>query len=61
MDKQMDITKLSRNELIIICKDKGLRGINSKTKSQLIELLSEPIAKIISDQNFNYWTGLQQL
>lgn len=54
MDEHMDITTLSRNELLVICKSKGLRGINSKTKSQLIELLSEPIIIPTKISRLNY-------
>jgi adenine-specific DNA-methyltransferase len=36
----MDYTQKKRNELLALCKEKGHKGYSTKTKEQLIELLS---------------------
>jgi site-specific DNA-methyltransferase (adenine-specific)/adenine-specific DNA-methyltransferase len=36
----MDYKKKTRNELITLCKEKGLKGITTKKKDELIQLLS---------------------
>lgn len=44
----MELTKLSRNELIKICKDRGLCGYSSKKKDEIIKLLDGCNIKNIS-------------
>jgi DNA (cytosine-5)-methyltransferase 1 len=38
----MDYTQKSRNELIALCKEKGIQGYSGKKKEDLIQLLSPP-------------------
>lgn len=38
-DSKMDYSKKTRAELIVICKEKGLKGYSTKKKEELIELL----------------------
>ena len=36
-----NMNDLSKNELITICKDKGIKRYSSKKKTELIELISQ--------------------
>ena len=41
----MDYTKKTKSELITICKDNGIKGYSSKSKDELIKLLTETNTK----------------
>jgi DNA (cytosine-5)-methyltransferase 1 len=40
----MDYSKKSRNDLIALCKEKGIKGYSGKKKATLLTLLSPPLA-----------------
>jgi DNA (cytosine-5)-methyltransferase 1 len=44
-NKRMDYTKKTRDELVAIIRERGIRGYSSKKKNELIELL-EPVVEI---------------
>ena len=57
-----DYSKLSRNELITICKDRKLKGYSTKKKDELITLLQEPILPDVEKlQRLNYIGSKYQL
>jgi DNA (cytosine-5)-methyltransferase 1 len=45
----MDYTKKTKSELITICKDNGIKGYSSKSKDDLIKLLTETNTKPIKE------------
>ena len=48
--EQMDISKMSKLELLEKCKELGIKKSNSKNKSQLIELINEKTTIILSNE-----------
>jgi adenine-specific DNA-methyltransferase len=42
----MDLTKKSRDELITICKEKGVKGYSGKKKNEILLLLETPLAPV---------------
>jgi len=51
----MDYSRKTREELIAICKKKGIKGYSGKNKAQIILLLhEEPVRNVIVDNTANY-------
>jgi len=49
-----DIKKLSKDDLLLKCKNLNISGCSSKNKSQLIELLENKLIQIIDEPIINY-------
>jgi len=49
--KEMDISKMNKNELLKNCKELGIKNYSSKNKSQLIELINNRTTSVSSDKN----------
>lgn len=57
-----DYSKLSRNELITICKDRKLKGYSTKKKDELITFLQAPVIPDVEKlQRLNYIGSKYQL
>lgn len=46
-----DYSKKSRDELITICKEKGIKGYSGKKKEEIIQLLTDKVPKEITPEN----------
>lgn len=56
-----DYAKLTRDDLLSLCKEKGIKGYSSKKKAQLIEMLKEPQQLVEKVQRLNYIGSKYQL